>query len=349
MRLPSGIFNQNYDQDNALFRTGLQKGLLAAGILFGLLIPLLTDSFWMTIIITTLCTIIATLGIQILTGYCGQLTAGHSGFVAVGAYTSAILTFKLGLSFWVALPLAVITAGLIGLFVGLASIRLKGFYLIISTLAAQVIILYVIIHWTALTGGSYGLTAPAPKIGNFKFDSLISYYYIVFAFLLLATYFTRNLVRTNVGRAFVAVRDNDLAAKVMGVNVTAHKLLAFFIGCALAGLGGALMAHARGVVTTDSYTLTDSFWYLGYIIIGGLGTVTGSYFGVLFMVILSQGISLLLSALSGVFIGAASMLGPILLIVLGGVMALFLIFEPRGLANRWTLFKVYYRLWPFAN
>jgi len=349
MRLPSGIFNQNYDQDNAIFRTSLQKGLLAAGILFGLCIPFMADSFWMTIIVTTLCTIIAALGIQILTGYCGQLTSGHAGFVAVGAYTSAILTFKLGLAFWIAVPLAVLTAGLIGLFVGLASIRLKGFYLIISTIAAQVIILYIIIHWTALTGGSYGMTAPAPKIGDFAFNDLTSYYYIVFVCLLAATYFTKNLVRTNVGRAFVAVRDNDLAAKVMGVNVTAYKLLAFFIGCALAGLGGALMAHSRGVVTTDTYTLTESFWYLGYIIIGGIGTVTGSYFGVLFIVILSQGISLLLSALSGVFIGAASLLGPLLMIVMGGVMAVFLIFEPRGLANRWTLFKTYYRLWPFAN
>jgi branched-chain amino acid transport system permease protein len=349
MRLPSGVFNQNYDQDNALFRTGLQKILLAAGILFGLCIPLITDTFWLSIIITTFCTIIATLGIQILTGYCGQLTSGHSGFVAVGAYTSAILTFKLGLSFWIVLPLAAGTAGLIGLIVGLTSIRLKGFYLIISTLAAQVIILYIIIHWTALTGGSYGLTAPAPKIGDFEFSSHFSYYYIVFAFLVLATYLTKNLVRTNVGRAFIAIRDNDLAAKVMGVNVTANKLLAFFIGCALAGLGGALMAHARGVITTDTYTLTDSFFYLGYIIIGGLGTITGSYFGVLFIVILTQGISLTLTSLSSVYTSATSMLGPVLLIVMGGIMALFLIFEPRGIAHRWTLFKAYYRLWPFAN
>jgi branched-chain amino acid transport system permease protein len=349
MKLPCGIYNQNYDQDNALFRTGLQKFLLAAAIVFGLCLPLIADPFLMTIILTTICTIISTLGIQILTGYCGQISSGHSGFVAIGAYGSAILTFKLGLSFWIALPLAVIIAGLIGLLVGLTSIRLKGFYLIISTLAAQVIILYVIIHWTGLTGGSYGLTAPAPKIGNFSFDSPTSYFYIAFAFLLLATYLARNLVRTNVGRAFIAIRDNEIAARVMGINVNAYKLLAFFIGCALAGLGGALIAHARGVLTPDSYTLTDSFWYLGYIIIGGLGTITGAYFGVFFMVILSQGISLILTSLSGAFTGAASLLGPILLFVLGAVMATFLIFEPRGLAHRWTLFKTYYRLWPFSN
>jgi branched-chain amino acid transport system permease protein len=293
--------------------------------------------------------IIAALGIQIMTGYCGQLSVGHSAFVAVGAYTSALLVSQLSLSFWIAVPIAGIAAGLIGLLVGFSSLRLKGFYLIISTLAAQFIIMYIIIHWTSVTGGSFGMAAPAPKLGGIEFVTPQSYFYIAFVALLIATYFAKNMVRTNVGRAFIAIRDNDLAAEVMGINLTAYKLLAFFVGCAFAGVGGALAAHARGVITPDSYTLVESFWYLGYIIIGGLGTITGVFFGVIFVTILNNGLATILASLSTIFLGASSLLAPLMLFIFGLVIVLFLIFEPRGLAHRWEIFKAYYRLWPFSH
>jgi len=303
----------------------------------------------LTIVITTMSIIIAALGIQILTGYCGQLSVGHSAFVAVGAYTSAFVVSQSGLSFWLAVPVAGIAAGLVGLIVGITSIRLHGFYLIISTLAAQFIIMYVIIHWTSVTGGSFGMSAPAPKLGGVEFATPSSYFYVVFVALLVATYVAKNIARTNVGRAFIAIRDNDLAAEVMGINLTAYKLLAFFIGCAFAGVGGALAAHARGVITPDSYTLIQSFWYLGYIIIGGLGTITGVFFGVIFVAILNNGLSALLASLSTVFPGATSLLGPLMLFIFGLVIVLFLTLEPRGLAHRWEIFKAYYRLWPFSH
>ncbi|MBM3118790.1 MAG: branched-chain amino acid ABC transporter permease [Chloroflexi bacterium] len=349
MHLPSRTFNQTYEQDMAVFRTRLQWLLLAAGIVFGLCLPLFTGTYMLTIVITTMTVIIATLGIQILTGYCGQLSVGHAAFVAVGAYTSALLVAQTGLSFWIAVPIAGIAAGLVGLLVGFTSIRLKGFYLIISTLAAQFIIMYIIIHWTSLTGGSFGMSAPAPKLGRIGFAAPQSYFYIVLVALLIATYVAKNIVRTNVGRAFIAIRDNDLAAKVMGVNLTAHKLLAFFIGCAFAGIGGALLAHGRGVITPDNYTLIESFWYLGYVIIGGLGTITGAFFGVVFIAILNNGLSAVLASLSTVFPGAGSLLAPLMLFIFGLVIVLFLTFEPRGLAHRWEIFKAYYRLWPFSH
>jgi len=349
MHLPSATFNERYEQDMAIFRTRLQWILLAACIILGLCAPLFTGTYMLTIIITTMTVIIATLGIQILTGYCGQLSVGHAAFVAVGAYTSALLVGQSGLSFWVSVPIAGIVAGLIGLIVGLTSIRLKGFYLIISTLAAHFIIMYVIIHWTSVTGGSFGLSAPAPELGGIRFASPHSYFYIVFVALLIATYTAKNIVRTNVGRVFVAIRDNDLAAEVMGVNLTAYKLLAFFIGCAFAGIGGALAAHARGVITPDSYTLIQSFWYLAYLIIGGLGTITGVFFGVIFIAILNNGLSALLASLSTLLPGASSLLAPLMLVILGMVIVLFLMFEPRGLAHRWEIFKAYYRLWPFSH
>jgi len=349
MHLPSATFNERYEQDMAIFRTRLQWILLAAGIVLGLCLPMFLGSYMLTILITTMTVIIATLGIQILTGYCGQLSVGHAAFVAVGAYTSALLVGQSGLSFWFAVPIAGIVAGLIGLIVGLTSIRLKGFYLIISTLAAHFIIMYVIVHWTSLTGGSFGLSAPVPELGGIGFASPSSYFYIVFVALLIATYVAKNIVRTNVGRIFVAIRDNDLAAEVMGINLTAYKLLAFFIGCAFAGVGGALAAHARGVISPDNYTLIQSFWYLAYLIIGGLGTITGAFFGVIFIAILNNGLSVILASLSTVFPGASSLLAPLMLFILGLVIVLFLTFEPRGLAHRWEIFKAYYRLWPFSH
>jgi len=348
VHLPCRTFNETYEQDMAIVRTRLQWILLAAAIVFGLCIPLFTGTYMLTVIITTMSIIIAALGIQILTGYCGQLSVGHSAFVAVGAYSSALLVSQSGLSFWIAVPVAGIAAGLVGLLVGLTSIRLKGFYLIISTLAAQFIIMYVIIHWTSVTGGSFGMSAPAPKLGGIEFATTQSYFYIVFIALLIATYVAKNIVRTNVGRAFIAIRDNDLAAEVMGIHLTAYKLLAFFIGCAFAGIGGALAAHARGVITPDSYTLVQSFWYLGYIIIGGLGTITGVFFGVIFVSALNNGLAMFLSSLSTIFPGAGSLLAPLMLVIFGLVIILFLTFEPRGLAHRWGIFKAYYRLWPFS-
>jgi branched-chain amino acid transport system permease protein len=349
MRLPSRTFNMTYEQDMAIFRTRLQWILLAAAIIFGLCVPLFTGTYMLTIIVTTIAMIIAALGIQILTGYCGQLSSGHAAFVAIGAYTSALLSVNLGVTFWLAVPIAGIVSGLMGLLVGFTSIRLKGFYLIISTLAAQFVIMYIISHWTSVTGGSFGMPAPPPELFGFIFNTTESYYYVAFAALLIATYVAKNIVRTNVGRAFIAIRDNDLAANVMGFNVTAYKLLAFFIGCAFAGVGGAIAAHARGVITPDSYTLVESFWYLGYIIIGGLGSITGTYFGVIFIAILNNGLGALLGALSSIYSGAASLLGPLMLVIFGLAIILFLMFEPRGLNHRWEIFKAYYRLWPFSH
>lgn len=349
MHLPSATFNERYEQDMAIIRTRLQWIILAASIILALCLPLFVGNYMLTIIITAMTAIIATLGLQILTGYCGQLSVGHAAFVAVGAYASALLMSKLGMPFWISVPLAGIISGLVGLVVGLTSIRLKGFYLIISTLAAHFIILYVIVHWTSLTGGSFGLSVPAPKLADINFAKPGNYFYIVFAALLLATYVTKNIARTNIGRVFVSVRDNDLAAEVMGVNLTACKLLAFFIGCAFAGVGGALAAHARGVISPDNYSLIQSFWYLAYLIIGGLGTITGVFFGVIFIAILNNGLGALLTSLSGVFPGASSLLAPMMLFILGLVIVLFLTFEPRGLVHRWEIFKAYYRLWPFSH
>ena len=302
------------------------------------ILPLFLNNYWLTIVISTFCVIISAYGIQMLMGYGGQLQAGHCAFMAVGAYASAIIATKLGIPFWVSVPLATIMAGLFGMLVALVSMRLKGFYLIISTVAAQAVILYVIVHWVSLTGGAFGMTAPAPKIGSFAFDRPNSYYYIALAALILVTYLCYNLARTNVGRAFVAIRDNELAASAIGVNVAWHKYVAFFVGCALAGLGGALAAHSRGVITPDGYSMMESFYYMCYIVVGGIGTITGTYFGVIFFAILYQGLNILLTALAAIFPTALSLLSPIMMLIMGTSIAVFITLIPKGMAYYWFIY-----------
>lgn len=349
MYLPAGTRNYTYAQDMAIFRTKTQWAMLLALLVFVFSAPLYWDNYWLGVANLIGITIIAATGLNILTGYCGQLSIGHAGFIAVGAYTSAIMTNRLELPFLVGLLCAGLVAGLIGMIFGIPSLRVKGFYLAISTIAAQFIIIWVINHWTSLTGGFVGITVPPASIGGITFISQASQFYLIMPITALVIFFAKNLARTRTGRAFVAIRDNDLAAEVMGINLFRYKLIAFFVGCFLAGIAGSLLAHWVGYMNTENFTLTDSILYVGMIIIGGLGTTIGPIFGVIFIRLLQQGISNISPILESTFTnlpaGFTTGLGPM---VFGLVIILFLILEPRGLAHRWALFKAAYRLWPFS-
>ena len=204
--LPCGTYPGSYQEDIAVVRTRLQWGLLIAGLALLFCLPLFTDLRWMSFINITMIYIIAVLGLNILTGYCGQISIGHAAFMAVGAYTSAILVTKLGFPFWVALPCAGIMAGLVGLIFGLPSLRVKGFYLVLATLAAQFIIMWVIMRIRFLTGGYAGIKVPRPELGGIVFDTDQSYFYIIAVLLVIMTFLAKNIVRTKVGRAFIAIR-----------------------------------------------------------------------------------------------------------------------------------------------
>lgn len=353
MELPAGTRNYIYAQDMAIFRTKTQWGMLALllVVLFTgpLWIPQLWGNYGLGVANLIGITIIAATGLNILTGYCGQLSIGHAGFIAVGAYTSAVLTNRLELPFLVGLISAGIAAGLIGMVFGIPSLRVKGFYLAISTIAAQFIILWVINHWTSVTGGFVGLSVPAASIGGISFVSQGSQFYLIMIITVLVIFFAKNLARTRPGRAFVAIRDNDLAAQVMGINLFRYKLIAFFIGCFLAGIAGSLLAHWVGFMTGENFTLMESILYIGLIIIGGAGTTLGPIFGAIFIRLLQQGITFIAPVLESTFpalpAGFTTGIGPM---VFGLVIILFLILEPRGLAHRWALFKASYRLWPFS-
>ena len=348
MDLPCGTRNYDYARDMAVLRTRTHWALFIALLLILFTAPLYLNNSWLSRCNLIGITIIAITGLNILTGYCGQLSIGHAGFMAVGAYTTGILTGKLGMPFLAGLICSGFSAGLIGLIFGLPSVRVRGFYLAITTIAAQFIIIWVINHWS-LTGGFVGMSVPRASIGGFTFRSEASQFYLIMIITAICILFAKNLARGRVGRAFIAVRDNDLAAEVMGINLTYYKLLAFFIGCFLAGIAGALFAHWTGFLNAENFTLTDSILYIGMIIIGGLGTTIGPILGAVLIRLLQWIIMYISPSLETAFpaipAGFTSGIAPM---VFGLVIILFLILEPRGLAHRWTLFKAAYRLWPFS-
>jgi branched-chain amino acid transport system permease protein len=347
MALPSGTFNQSYGQDMAIFRTKTQWVMLLAFLAFLFTSPLYFSDRILTILTIIGITVISVHGLSILTGYCNQVSLGHVGFMAVGGYTSAILTSHLGWSFWAALPCAALMAGIVGIIFGLPSLKVKGFYLIVSTVAAYFIIIWFILQFRNITGGGDGLAVPRPEIGDFVFRSKASYFYLVMIIACLATFVAKNIVRTRAGRAFIAIRDNELAAEVMGVNLWSYKLLAFFIGCVFAGVAGALMVHYVAFACVDQFPFMNSVWYLGMLIVGGMGSTTGVIFGVVALKLLDELVTIVGPILAvAVAPQAAASLG---LIMRGLVIIIFLIFEPRGLAHRWEMVKAYYRLWPFSH
>lgn len=333
----------------AIVRTKLQWILLLIGLVLLFTFPLWGPPRYVSLMITMGVSVIGVLGLTLLTGYAGQLSLGHMAFVAVGAYTTGILISELSFSFWAALPCAGLVAGIIGIIFGLPSLRVRGFYLVIATLAAQFIIMHVIIHTPSLTGGTAGLQIPSVKIGDFAFKSNLSYYLLTMVFVVICVMLAKNMARTRVGRAWIAIRDNDLSAEVMGVNLLAYKLLAFFVGCFFAGIAGALLAPYLRAIVPESFGLMGSVWYLGYIIIGGMGSIMGPICGVVFITLLQEFTGDLVTTLAtniptlGGFVTASGYL------VFGLVIILFLIFEPRGIAHRWDLFKAWYRLWPFSQ
>ncbi|MGD8985411.1 MAG: branched-chain amino acid ABC transporter permease [Desulfobacteraceae bacterium] len=347
MGLRTGTFHENYAQDTAIFRTTLHWGMLFAFLILLFACPFFLSDRLLTLMTMIGIAIVSVHGLNILTGYCGQISIGHAGFMAVGGYTSAILMVKLGWPFWATLPCGALAAGIAGLIFGLPSLKIKGFYLIMATIAAHFIIVWLILQLHGLTGGGDGFTVPRPEIAGIALKSKRSYFYLVMVFACLATYTAQNIVRTRAGRAFVAIRDNDLAAEVMGINLWSYKLQAFFIGCVYAGVAGVLLVHYFAYASAELFPFMDSVWYLGMLIVGGMGSTVGAIFGAISLKLLDELVTIVGPILAAaVAPQAAAALG---LITRGLIIILFLIFEPRGLAHRWEIIKAYFELWPFSH
>lgn len=360
--MESGIFHTTYQRDMALRRTPIMRTRIGVVLLAAVIFPLVADNYQLTLANQIGIAAIGAIGLNILTGFTGQISLGQGAFMAVGAYSSGILAARLGMPWWLTIPIAcLITAG-VGAFFGLPSLRLKGLYLAIATLAAQQIVEWFVTHWgQALTGGVEAFVIPSPTVFGTRISKLPTlgfgekpsstdfwFYWIILFFLILTTLYAVNLFRTKTGRAFIAIRDQDIAAEVMGVDVFRYKLLAFAISSFFVGLSGALLAQYRTIINYERFTIETSIFYLAVIIIGGLGSVSGSIYGAVFMTLLPALLSNLGQALQGEIPAIDRIIPFIQKGVFGITIILFLIFEPEGLAKIWRDFKDYFRLWPFS-
>jgi len=350
-RLPSGVYFESYEKDMAVVQTNGRWLLLVSFLAFLFLLPLSGNERILAVLNAAAISTIAALGLNILTGMCGQISLGHAAFVCVGAYVSAILTTRLGLPFWVGLIIAPFGAGCVGIAFGLPSLRVKGFYLIMATLAAQIILVNFLPYQLGeLTAADTGLPVNPPQIGGIVLDTEGKIYYLMVGLAALMTFFSKNIARTKVGRALVAIRDRDLAATVLGVPVYRYKLLAFFIGCFYAGLAGALFAHYTRIVTPEFFSIDMSILYLGMIIVGGMGRTAGSVIGAVFFTCLTE----LTNALAPLISESVPYLGRSVftflnLAIPAILIAIFMIYEPRGLFHRWEIMKAYFQWWPYSK
>jgi branched-chain amino acid transport system permease protein len=349
--LPGGVFSTKYDSELAVLRTKIQWLLLCLGLALLFTAPLLASSYWLGWLTRLGITIVALLGLHILSGLCGQISIGHAAFMGVGAYTVAILTAKVGLNSWLCLPICGLSAGLVGLVFGLPCFRLKGLYLAISTLAANYIIIWCIKYYGSVTGGYIGLPLDSLRLGPIDLGSSGSaaFYCVTMVIMVLATFFAKNIQRTATGRAFVAIRDNELAAEVSGIPVFRYKMLAFFIGCVFAGVAGWLWAYCQLRVNPNQFGLYDSMWYVGMLIVGGWGSTSGVFFGAVFLRLVGVAIDQAAPHLADALPSLAQQIYVSLGLILSGlIVVLFMMLEPRGLYYLWEKFKAYYRLHPYA-
>ena len=347
---PSGVYSDSYRKDIRIVKTKRQAVMGICALIFLFVIPSIpgiNSEYILRLITGSGITTIICLGLNILTGYCGQLNIGQSAFVMIGAFTAGLLNYNLGWPLWANIIPSGLAAATAGVIFGAPSVRLKGLYLALTTLAAQIVLTWIALYHISLA--SAGFEVDPPAIGSLFFDTPHKFYYIAMAFTCAMCFIAKGIVRSGLGRAFMAIRDNDIAAEAMGINIFRYKLLAFIICTFYAGIAGALFAHYMMWVQLESFTLTDSVWYVVMIIVGGLGSIEGTVFGVIFVVALKEIVSVVGPMVEGSMsflpTGAGS---GFLLVSVGGVAILFLILEPRGLAHRWKIIKAYYRLWPYG-
>jgi branched-chain amino acid transport system permease protein len=300
-------------------------------------LPLMAPRYWIYFAGLLGINIIATHGLNIMMGFTGLLSLGHAAFVGVGAYTVALAQIHLGLPFWIAIPLAGLTAALIGVFFGLPSLRIRGLYLVIATLAAQFILNFIFVHWQAVTNGDVGLTVRPATVFGFALNTETRVYYLILCVVVFMTWFGSNVIRSRVGRAFIAIRERDLTAQVLGIEMVRYKLIAFALGSFYAGIAGGLLAYFNQFVNPEQFGLVLSVFFLSAVIVGGMGSTLGAVLGAAFMTILPEILresALLAGHTFGFDIG--TILTPLRETIFGLLMVTFLILEPRGLARLWT-------------
>lgn len=341
-----GDFKETYADDEAVFRTGTVRFWLGILGLALIAFPFVAGEYVIYMANITGVAVVGAVGLNVLTGFTGQISLGHAAFMGVGAYTSAILTTQ-GVPFLATLPLAGAAAAICGLIVGAPSMRMKGLYLCIATLAAQVILDFTFVHWESMTRGIRGINLPPPSLFGVSLASGRAFYFVIMTLAVISVAACRNLFRTRVGRAFIAIRDRDISAELMGINLFRYKLYAFGVSSFLAGVAGCLLANLLKVVTPENFHLHLSIQYLAMIIVGGLGSILGAIFGAIFMTVVPEVLRSALGLFQGLDPQIMRYLFPLQTVIFGLLIVVFLVFEPHGLAEIWRRVKAYFRLWPF--
>lgn len=314
-----------------------QRIITLAGLALLVALPLFVPRYWVFFAGLLGINIVATHGLNIMMGYTGLLSLGHAAFLGVGAYTVALAQAHLGLPFWLAIPLAGVSAAIIGVGFGLPSLRIRGLYLVIATLAAQFILNFVFVHWQAVTNGDVGLTVQPANVFGFLLNTETRVYYLILAVTVLMTIFAANVIDSRVGRAFVAIRERDLTAQVLGVEIVSYKLAAFALGSFYAGVAGGLLAYFNRFVNPEQFGLLLSVFFLSAVIVGGMGSMRGAILGAVFMTLLPEALRESALALGNTFgFDISSILVPLRETIFGLLIVSFLILEPRGLAHLWT-------------
>jgi branched-chain amino acid transport system permease protein len=336
------LFKTHYLQDIRLFQH--EGEVFCYALLAVLLIaaPWLLGGYWLSQLSFVLIYAIAGLGLMVLSGFTGLPSIGHAAFLGVGAYSEALLT-KAGWPFPFAILSAAALSGGVGLVVGLPALRVQGIYLAVATLAFGFIVEEVLVRWETVTGGNEGLQVAAPRIGAWSFGASYQFYYICLIVCVVVTLGVLNLLRTATGRAFIAIRDSEISAQSMGIDLIRTKTLSFVVSAAVVGIAGALYAHKLRFISPEQFDLSQSIDLLLLIVVGGLGSVHGAFFGAVFLITLPQLIAIAKDWLPPAMGQAAGLQA----LLYGLVIILFVIFEPTGIYGRWLKVRTYFELFPF--
>jgi branched-chain amino acid transport system permease protein len=337
-----------YAETNRILPEPYQRVLVAGIAVAALALPVFGNSYVIYLMNLTFLAIIGAVGLNLLTGYCGQVSLGHASFLAIGAFVTAILSNRYGAPVWIALPAACLVGAVVGFVVGLPALRFRGIYLAITTLAMHYAIIFVLTSYQANFGSSAtaGISVAAPGIGGYEINGPRAWYYTLLLVSAGVVLFGLNLSRGYIGRAWVAIRDRDIAAASVGINVARFKLLAFVCSATLAALAGSLGAYFTGVVTVEAYTLELAIIYLAMIIVGGMGSIAGGVLGAVFMTLLPFAIERMFEALPHAWRLGTTSYG-LQEAATGVAIIFFLLFEPKGLIEIYRRTAEYFERWPF--
>jgi branched-chain amino acid transport system permease protein len=342
----SGYFRIGYGQDLALLQTRAERISLALFLLILAGFPFVASPFALDLACQVFLASVGALSLMLLTGYAGQISLGHAGLIAAGAFTTGILAREIHAPFWVTLPASAVTGIVLGFVFGLPSLRLRGLYLAVSTLALHFVVIYLGGEYETKRGFSTGIIVEPPSLAGIKLSGGRFWYFVLLAAAALSLLICINLLRSRSGRAFRAVHARETVAEALGISIAGYKLLAFVISSAMTSVAGCLFAYYRGFVSVEAFDLFLSIQYVAMIIIGGMGSLLGALLGAAFVTLFPYAIEALLHLLPN----ADKLAGDIFAVnyaSFGVVMILFLVFEPLGLVGIWHRLQNYFLLWPF--